>query len=166
MKRAFIKIQVLVFAVLLFLSVGMTSALAASSSHSFSNDDWSGELSNLDWGQISISAEGPRLDWDHPILKILGKTIIPGVYLGVTLKIGVEGDFKVDIKNANLQDSVNLNTHITPNAENIWLSGKGMYKEKFTSDNILDYLSYVPFFLKGSIGGYFMAASTAPVEAE
>ena len=166
MKRAFIKIQVLVFAVLLFLSVGMTSALAASSSHSFSNDDWSGELSNLDWGQISISAEGPRLDWDHPILKILGKTIIPGVYLGVTLKIGVEGDFKVDIKNANLQDSVNLDTHITPNAADIWLSGKGMYKEKFTSDNILDYLSYVPFFLKGSIGGYFMAASTAPVEAE
>ncbi|MBO5536176.1 MAG: hypothetical protein J6B53_12370, partial [Clostridia bacterium] len=145
------------------LSLMTATALAKEENQHFSNDNWEGTLSNLDWGQIALSVDGPSLDWDHPYWKWwIFK--IPSVYLGVTLKIGCSGDFDVTIKDANLKDTVNVDTKISSDASEIFLSGKQMYRHKMTSDNLLDYLPKLPL-LSGSIEGDFVAAATAPVKA-
>lgn len=149
--------------VMLMLSLMTATALAKEKNQHFSNDNWEGTLSNLDWGQIALSVDGPSLVWDHPYWKWwIFK--IPSVYLGVTLKIGCSGDFDVTIKDANLKDTVNVDTKISSDASEIFLSGKQMYRHKMTSDNLLDYLPKLPL-LSGSIEGDFVAAATAPVKA-
>ncbi len=153
-------LRILVLTFILCLMIGAASSAGADGLENGSSNDWDVKLSNTDWGQISIEWFGPSADWDHPIWK----KVIPGIKLGVKLKIGGSGDFDVDIKEPNLNSSVNLDTHIVRTATGIWKDNKGMYMKKFTPANILDYLR-IPT-LSGSIEGYFAAASTAPVRVK
>ena len=166
MRKLFRRI-LLILAFALILVIFSAATASANSTHTFNNDKWSGAVTNLDWSQMTLDPDF-SLDFGHPVWTApwpLEFIKVPALKFSLEMKVGLSGTFDITIRQANLNDAVDIDTRIRDGAQGIWAGGRTMYKERVDEGNIFDFIP-VPYFLGLDMGCYIMGASTHPARLE
>ncbi|MBQ1827193.1 MAG: Cna B-type domain-containing protein, partial [Erysipelotrichaceae bacterium] len=117
------------------------------------HDGWKATLKNLDW----YYTVEPHFSLDFSSGKtVLGFIPVPDLKFDLTFKIGVKGDFSVEITKANLPDNMDIQSRVD--------SLTKLYSEKI-SDSLFDYLpSYYGFGF--DMEAFFVAGASGPIKAK
>ena len=135
----------------LFILFLTTIAAFAAENHVIQdNGNWSGKISNVDWTYDPKFVFNLKFNGDT----IFGVIPVPSLDIGVKMKIGISGDFDLDLKRANLPANTTINSQIEKNTDNL-------YKDDI-SETLFKYLPAY-YFVGFNMKSYLVAGASQPV---